>query len=193
MSGRFKSPDVEESVACNLIPMIDIMFLLLLFFMLGADMSARELEEVVLPKADQVAQESKTKDPNEGGRTTVNVFHQHTNGPAADCPAFSAGQVCRDMTRWMIAIRSNYYTLDTIKGALEEVGKDGKAISKREVMIRADENAPYGYIQKVIEACASAGIYRIVVGAAKPEPTRQAEISYAVFCLKKKKSKERKM
>ena len=78
----------------------------------------------------------------------------------------------------MIAIRSNYYTLDTIKGALEEegkleieeVGKDGKAISKREVMIRADENAPYGYIQKVIEACASAGIYRIVVGAAKPEP-----------------------
>jgi len=175
---RRKPPTVKEDVTCNLIPMIDIMFLLLLFFMLGADMSARELEEVVLPKADQVAQESKTKDPNEGGRTTVNVFHQHTNGPAADCPAFSAGQVCRDMSHWMIAIRSNYYTLDTIKGALEEegkleieeVGKDGKAISKREVMIRADENAPYGYIQKVIEACASAGIYRIVVGAAKPEP-----------------------
>ena len=28
----------------NLIPMIDIMFLLLLFFMLGADMGQRELE-----------------------------------------------------------------------------------------------------------------------------------------------------
>jgi biopolymer transport protein ExbD len=81
------------------------------------------------------------------------------------------------MTHWMIAIRSNYYTLDTIKGAMEEEGKleieevkDGKTISKREVMIRADENAPYGYIQKVIEACASGGIYKIAVGAAKPEP-----------------------
>ena len=177
MSSRFAGPQVEESVACNLIPMIDIMFLLLLFFMLGADMSARELEEVVLPKADQVAQEKKEKEVGAGGRTTVNVFHQHANGPAADCPAFSAGQVCRDMSHWMIAIRSNYYTLDTIKGAMEEEGKleieevkDGKTISKREVMIRADENAPYGYIQKVIEACAAGGIYRIAVGAAKPEP-----------------------
>ena len=42
---RFKTADVEESVGCNLIPMIDIMFLLLLFFMLGADMSQRDLEE----------------------------------------------------------------------------------------------------------------------------------------------------
>ena len=175
--GRFQGPQAEENVACNLIPMIDIMFLLLLFFMLGADMSQRELEEVVLPKADQVAQEAKIKKEGEGGRTTVNVFHQHSNGPAANCPAFAAGQVCRDMSHWMIAIRSNYYTLDTIKAAMEEEGKleidevkDGKTISNREVMIRADENAPYGYIQKVIEACAAGGIYKIAVGAAKPEP-----------------------
>ena len=175
--GRFQGPQAEENVACNLIPMIDIMFLLLLFFMLGADMSQRELEEVVLPKADQVAQEAKTKKEGEGGRTTVNVFHQHSNGPAASCPAFSAGQVCRDMSHWMIAIRSNYFTLDTIKKAMEDEGqldieevKDGKTISKREVMIRADENAPYGYIQRVIEACAAGGIYKIAVGAAKPEP-----------------------
>jgi biopolymer transport protein ExbD len=178
MTNRFKGPDVEESVACNLIPMIDIMFLLLLFFMLGADMSARELEEVVLPKADQVAQESKVKTEGEGNRTTVNVFHRHSSGGVTDCPAFSSGQVCRDLSHWMIAIRSNYFTLDTIGKALndegqlevEEVQANGKAISKRQVMIRADENAPYGYIQKVIESCANAGIYKIAVGAAKPEP-----------------------
>ena len=35
----------------NLIPMIDIMFLLLLFFMLGADMGHRDLESVRLPKS----------------------------------------------------------------------------------------------------------------------------------------------
>ena len=177
MTNRFKGPDAEENVACNLIPMIDIMFLLLLFFMLGADMSARELEEVVLPKADQVADESKIKKEGEGNRTTVNVFHNHTQPGMADCPAFTSGGVCRDMDHWMIAIRSNYFTLDTIIKALDEEAqleveevKEGKTISGREVMIRADENAPYGYIQKVIEACAKAGIYRIAVGAARPEP-----------------------
>ena len=174
---RFKTPEAEESVACNLIPMIDIMFLLLLFFMLGADMSARELEEVALPRADQVAQESKMKQEGEGNRTTVNIFHRHATGGATDCVAFAAGQVCCTMDHWQIAIRSNYYTLDTITGALDsdaqleiEEVKDGKTLSKREVQVRADENAPYGYIQKVIEACAKVGIYRISVAAARPEP-----------------------
>ena len=51
--GGFKVPETEESVGCNLIPMIDIMFLMLLFFMLGADMTQRELADVKLPKADQ--------------------------------------------------------------------------------------------------------------------------------------------
>src|SRR5258705_13787491 len=101
---KFKGPDVEESVACNLIPMIDIMFLLLLFFMLGADMSQRELEDVILAKADQVKQESKLKAENEGGRTTVNIFHKHQTG--FTCAAYDAHQVCRENDHWLIAIRA---------------------------------------------------------------------------------------
>jgi biopolymer transport protein ExbD len=178
MSSRFKGPDVEENVACNLIPMIDIMFLLLLFFMLGADMSARELEEVVLPIADQAREESKIKAANEGGRTTVNVFHRHTTSTFS-CPTYSGKQVCRELDHWQIAIRSNYYTLETISEALKVEGmleledtpqKNGEFLSKRHVMIRADENSPYGFIQKVIEACAAAKIYMIEVAAAQPEP-----------------------
>jgi len=180
MTNRFEPPATEENVGCNLIPMIDIMFLLLLFFMLGADMSQRELEEVVLPKADQVRDEEKTKQASEGGRTTVNIFHRH-EGPDFNCAAYTAGGICRDMSHWLIAIRANYYSLDTIAQALdfeaklepdESVpAKDGKVLSKRHVMIRADENSPYGYIQKVIEACAAVGIYRIEVAAARPEAT----------------------
>ena len=177
MSQRFKTETVEENVGCNLIPMIDIMFLLLLFFMLGADMSQRELEDVILPKADQVQQESKTKAANEGGVTTVNIFHRHNTG-GFSCATYDGKQVCREMDHWLIAIRSNYYNLETITSALDFEAKleledapnaDGKTLSKRHVMIRADENAPYGFIQKVIEACAATGIYMIEVAAAKPE------------------------
>ena len=49
----FKTIKAEEDVSPNLIPMIDIMFLLLLFFMLNADMSQRELEELTPPIATQ--------------------------------------------------------------------------------------------------------------------------------------------
>ena len=129
----------QRDLALQVVPLIDIMFLLLLFFMLGADMTQRELEEVVLPKADQVAQESKIKVEGEGNRTTVNVFHRHSTGGVTDCPAFSSGQVCRDLSHWMIAIRSNYFTLDTIVKALddeaklevEEVKPDGTTLSRR--------------------------------------------------------------
>ena len=46
---RFATPQPEENVSCNLIPMIDIMFLLLLFFMLGADMTVHSIPLVINP------------------------------------------------------------------------------------------------------------------------------------------------
>ena len=178
MSGRFKTPAAEESVACNLIPMIDIMFLLLLFFMLGADMSQRELEEVELPKADQVKEEKKDKEAGER-RVNVNIFHTHTSS-GTNCDDHEAHRVCRKMEHWAIAIYSQTFTLDTIKQELKELAElsleddqpaDPKVVrlSKVEIMIRADQNAPYAYIQRVIESCGATGLYKIAVGAAQPE------------------------
>jgi biopolymer transport protein ExbD len=181
MSQRFKGPAAEESVACNLIPMIDIMFLLLLFFMLGADMSQRELEEVELPKADQVKAEDKEKAV--GTRVVnVNIFHTH-NHDGYTCAKHAAHEICRDLTHWAIAIQSSIYTLETIKMELKDLAEldieEGQAtdpkqpnapkLSKVEIMIRADQNAPYSYIQRVIESCAAVGLYKIAVGAAQPE------------------------
>jgi biopolymer transport protein ExbD len=158
--------------------MIDIMFLLLLFFMLGADMSQRELEEVELPKADQVKAEDKEKAV--GTRVVnVNIFHTH-NHDGYTCAKHAAHEICRDLTHWAIAIQSSIYTLETIKMELKDLAEldledaqpsDPKAarLSKVEIMIRADQNAPYSYIQRVIESCAAVGLYKIAVGAAQPE------------------------
>jgi hypothetical protein len=48
--------------------------------------------------------------------------------------------------------------------------KTGKQLSKRKLQIRADGFAPYGFVQKVFEGCALAGIYKIELAAAKPMP-----------------------
>jgi biopolymer transport protein ExbD len=172
-SSRFRGPAAEESVACNLIPMIDVMFLLLLFFMLGADMSQRELEELRLPKADRCTKDDQVA--TLGGRTTVNVFHARPAG-GVNCAVHEAGGRCRDPSHWLLAIRASEFAPDEIalrmKEEAELVRPSGDAerdrAAPREVMIRADEEAPYAVVQKVIEGCAAAGLWKVEVGAARP-------------------------
>jgi len=175
MSQRFKSPDVEESVACNLIPMIDIMFLLLLFFMLGADMTQREFAEVVLPVADKVKEDDGKTDPN-APQTTINVNHD----TSITCAFNDQGGMCREQGHWLWNIRGKPYDKDTIRKQLQLEADESledaidpaakKRLSKRKVTIRADKNAPYGDIQKLIEFAGQAGIYKIEIAAAKPAP-----------------------
>src|ERR1051326_2119332 len=100
--GRFKVAKVEETITPNLIPMIDIMFLMLLFFMLGADMTQRELADVKLPKADQAKEIPPQKVAGET-ITTINVLHRMSHGNV-DCAAYKAGEICRDETHWLYSI-----------------------------------------------------------------------------------------
>jgi biopolymer transport protein ExbD len=171
-----KPPAIQEDVQCNLIPMIDIMFLLLLFFMLSADMTQREFEEIVLPRADQVKEE----DPNKvkGEEVTVlNIYHRPDSGDFS-CPLYAHGATCRDASHWLIAMRGASYTKDTVKERLKadaeatmEPDVDpaaGKRLSARKVMIRADRQAPYGDVQGMIQVCGEVGIYKIEVAAAQP-------------------------
>jgi len=161
-----KLPLIQETLAPNLIPMIDIMFLLLLFFMLGADMGQRELEEVQLPRADQI-----TKDAKED-RLVINAHHRTDAG----CSAFSRRDTCRDNTHWKIAVKAKdctdpadlAATLQLETAAYRRLDPSGRSISDRTVMIRADASAPYALAQRAMNVCAEQGIYRIQVGAAKP-------------------------
>jgi biopolymer transport protein ExbD len=170
-----RAPAIQEDVVCNLIPMVDIMFLLLLFFMLSADMGQRELEELVLPQGDQVKEDPKERE--EDARTTVNVFHR-ADSSTFNCAINKRGGICRADGHWLIAIRSKEYTLETVKPQLQEEADSTleadvdpiakRALSKRKVIIRSDKAAPFLVVQKLIEICGSVGIYKIEVGAALP-------------------------
>ena len=171
MSKR-KPPPLKEDISPNLIPMIDIMFLLLLFFMLGADMGKREMEEVILPLADKIKEDDGKRGPEP--ETTINIHH----APDITCAVNSNGGVCREQGHWLWSIRGKDYDKDTLKSQMQieadsdleaEVDPEAKKrLSRRKVLVRADRTAPYGDIQKVIEICGTTGIYKIAVGAAKP-------------------------
>ena len=173
MSKRRQKAEIAENISPNLIPMIDIMFLLLLFFMLSADMTQRELEDVVVPEADR-AKEADQNTSKEEKSTIVNVHH----APDGPCSIYANGGTCREEGHWKWAIRGKNYDKDTLKEALsseaqlnmepapDPVAK--KILSARLVLIRADARAPYGYVQKVIEVCGAVGIYKVEVAAALP-------------------------
>ena len=154
---RFKSMDVEENVGCNLIPMIDIMFLLLLFFMLSADMSQRVTEDIKLPEASEVKEDPKKKEGYE--TTTVNLVGELDN--------------------WHVVIAGHHYPdWDVLRNALhdlahqpgeEESGNPpGSYFSTRAIQLRAAADAPYKNVQRLIQMCSKVGFYKIEVVATKP-------------------------
>ena len=167
-----------EPPMCNLIAMVDIMFLLLLFFMLGADMGRRELAELVLPKADQVKPDDK-KENTTDVYTTINVHHKYPEG-GFRCAVNEEGGVGRESDHWLYAIRGREYTAADIKPRLDEEAAEameteidpaaGQLLSRRKVLIRADLAAPFGDVNKLIELCGSAKLYKIEVAAAQPPP-----------------------
>jgi len=172
-------PQVQEEVSPNLIPMIDIMFLLLLFFMLGADMGQRELEEVVLPKA-LAAKEEKEQRGAKDDRIVINIHH--TDVPCAAYDNDKDKEICRDKKHWRIGIAGRDFTdlkklesflkveADPQRAAPMKALSSGQPVpfSERPVMIRADASSPFGHVQEVVNTCAKVGIYKIECGAARP-------------------------
>lgn len=168
---------VQEEVSPNLIPMIDIMFLLLLFFMLGADMGQRELEEVLLPKALSVREEKETVG-QKNDKVVVNVYHDYD----VRCEDYANGRTCRAQKHWRIGIRGRDFTdLKKLEQYLKQEADAGRSApaaglskgaplptSERPVTIRGDAAAPYGQVQEVVNTCAKVGIYKIECGAARP-------------------------
>lgn len=177
---RRKSPEVQENISPNLIPMVDIMFLLLLFLMISADMGRRETEDLRLPEAEMAKEDSKEKE--DAPITTINIFHRDSD--EVDCATFASEKMCEVLDHWSIAIRGQHYTVDSVKAQLQSEADEsledhidtdaGKRLSKRKAVIRADQFAPYGIVLKVIETCGAAGMYKVELGAARPSPDEKA-------------------
>lgn len=164
----FKEVKVQEEVAANLVPMIDIMFLLLLFFMLNADMSQRDLEDIKPPVANKADQD---KPEENSTRITVNVHHS-----APECGKYGVpGEICDAKTHWFISLQGNRYAitesdLTALQKRLSALADSGRAKpgdktskSERFVLIRGDHLAPYEHIQRSLERLAGAGLYKTQV------------------------------
>lgn len=142
-----KNVQTEFKSEVNMTPMIDIVFQLLLFFMVCSELSQLEAETVELPWAPMAkAPENQGKQP---GLLIVNVMKSNKQSEAGE-----------------IRIGGRKYDNNTLKEvvrnrAAQEPLEDVKLrLSSLRVLIRADGGARFEAVQTVFDACQKNGVYK---------------------------------
>jgi len=131
----------DEGRGMNMTPMIDVVFQLLIFFMVVSEIAQTEKADLTLPKASEAK-----PDKGEPGRHTINVTREGR-----------------------IMVGARYVTLDQLDDILaievEIMKKKGQKFSDKPILIRADKEAHFETIQKIMAKCVKHKIWRLSFGA----------------------------
>lgn len=140
-----KAP-VPTSLSVNLAPMVDVMMVLIIFFMLATDLVKRETHQVDLPYA--AASEEISGPADLGNRVVINVLAR---------PFEPADQV----DYW---IGDKLVTPATILGRLQ---REGQRDPNVRCVIRADRDVAFRHVQTVLLACAKAKVANLAFSTIK--------------------------
>ncbi|MBN2473058.1 MAG: biopolymer transporter ExbD [Pirellulales bacterium] len=126
----------------NMTPMIDVVFLLIIFFLVSSHLAQQEVQlDLDLPDAGS----GQRPDREEIRRVVVNVLPQEE----------PAGRIMvggRLMHEWQLAKLIDYESRDA-----------GRQL---EVRIRTDRRVPYRMIEPLMVACARAGVWKVTFAVA---------------------------
>jgi biopolymer transport protein ExbD len=130
---RFRSKTSRVGNQMNITPMIDIVFLLIIFFMVVSRFQTLELEAVELPNASKES----TSDLDKTTRMIINVL---ANGD--------------------IVISRQPYSIAQLDAKFEEVCK---LETRPEVLIRADRATAWPSVRDIMKMCIKRGIGQVDV------------------------------
>jgi len=144
---RFRKHAQIEPIPLQLAPMIDVLFLLLIFFVITWNFARQETEiEISVPAADE-GQVSQNRDV---GEIVINV--RKTGEVVVESVVLTEQQL---VTRLKL---------------LASVHKD------QAVILRGDEKAEYEKVINVLNICQKAGIWNVSFATRKPEETAPAAL-----------------
>ena len=143
-------------------PMIDVVFQLIIFFMLVNQIIAEESVEMVVPELD----EPKTREMGEENRLTVNVV-PHPYGSERN-----PGELNIIGEASNVRVGLNDFAIEDLDKITATL-KDAKAQNPNiEILLRADAGLFYDAVQPVMQSIASAGIETVNLVAFLPEDQR---------------------
>lgn len=148
-----KTKKLEQAAGeVDLTPMIDCVFLLIIFFMVCVDLKQVDLIKLKLPDADSAINE-------EDAKIIINISRKGD--------FFVSGkQVSIDSLKQFL--NGRYSRLDQGR-EVEAAGADGKRYASVMVKIRADELTEFRDVQSVLEACIEAKFYKTSFAAIGPD------------------------
>ncbi len=160
--------DPETEVEMNMTPMIDVVFLLIIFFMIITDMTQQDLEELTLPMAEKASKDEPKADE---WRPILNITYDGRMVVSRDVlydPAThdSLANPYGDVELWLAGAAERME-----KEHFNKEEKTGPLIPGEALLLRADESTPFKHMQKVMELCGKTGIqiWKVQFAASVPE------------------------
>jgi biopolymer transport protein ExbD len=150
------------SVELDMTPIIDIVFNLIIFFMIASELNNRNVEQITIPFASEA---QKMKEAKENGVTQkvlqVNVM------PDGVVKVRSIAYSVDPQTMKQYPALASFMEIEAAGYEREEpeAGQGGTPPSKLRVNIRADREARFRYVQGVFDACVKHGVYKTTVAA----------------------------
>lgn len=145
---RKRAPEPPQMVS-DLTPLIDIVFLLIIFFMTVTELTKLDkIAGIQLPIADQ-AYVPEIPDPD---KLVINI--ERVDGSK---PQFYIRNVLVDGVEGLVP----YLHVAAERKREAKAGKAGPAPSSQAVVIRADKNIKFMYIQDVMQKCADEKLYKV--------------------------------
>jgi biopolymer transport protein ExbD len=159
---KISKTDPMTDAEMDMTPMIDIVFQLIIFFMLITDMTQKDLELLYLPAAESASPDE--PDPKKI-RPVINILsdgqilvkRELLYDPENDDGYVELREFLSGMARKMP------------REPLNEEDPGGPTVPANALLIRADQATPFKHIQKVMEICGLQGIqiWKIELAAAE--------------------------
>ena len=157
--------DANTDMEMDMTPMIDVVFLLIIFFMIITDLTQQELEDVDLPEAAHAKPDQ--PDPEEW-RPIINVD-------------FAGKMIIKKKVKYDPAVNQGKDKYSDLKTWLLQASKrmkqepiapgSSKLIPDEPVLIRADMSTPFRYVQDIMEQCGdqAISIWKLQLAVSTPE------------------------
>jgi biopolymer transport protein ExbD len=148
----------------DLTPMIDLVFLLVMFFVLTSTFVSLNLEDVFLSVSVHAEDRKPQNDPSNRERSVVINIVRPPKDHNSRKGKIIYGGLEHTWETLEKALRIEVKFDESLRG-LDPDSKPEKKLSKLEALVRADEGIKGEALRQVFEVCAKVGIYKVKLAA----------------------------
>lgn len=148
--------EVETGLDMDLTAMIDCVFQLIIFFMLVSEISAADMERVLLPVALR-AQKPDKVNIGDAKTITINVIQKRANSSDGQIKIRGASLGPEELDALL--------KLEALSAEWEKDPTSGQDLCTLQILIRADRHIQYKYVQQVFWKCIGHKIWKTSVAA----------------------------